>query len=97
MIEGLLMKDEFNEKMLSERNLDDYGDILDISDLMKILKISYPTALSLVTVKGEKDKIKSFRINKVWKIRKEDLKKFINEKVDYYKKNNKTKKEKEQK
>jgi len=79
------MKDEINEKDLTSRNLDDYGDILNVSDIMNILKVSYPTALSLLTGKGEKDKIKAFRIRSVWKIRKEDFKKFIDDKVEYYK------------
>jgi len=79
------MKDEINERDFVGRNLDDYGDFLNVSDIMKILKVSYPTALGLLTLTGEKGKIKAFRIKSVWRIRKEDFREFIDYKVDYYK------------
>ena len=63
-----------------KKKLADYGDILTVHDLMDIFKISYPTALSLISDKEEKGKIRAFRLTqRVWKIRKKDVESFLNE------------------
>jgi len=71
------MKKEKNINDFVSRNIDDYGDILDARDVKNILKISFPTAYSLLTDKNEKGKIKAFKIKTVWKIPKKEFIKFL--------------------
>jgi hypothetical protein len=64
----------------SKKKLEEYGDFLTTNDLMDIFKISYPTALNLLSDKPKKGKILAFKITeRDWRIRKKDVEDFIQE------------------